>query len=98
LAVAAMIAGADGLLSKSAIGEELCLAVRRIAAGRRYLPRVSMPVADAMRAQVSGRLQPVIGMLVQGIGTDQVLEALQISPEELEEARAAILSALAPTA
>jgi DNA-binding NarL/FixJ family response regulator len=98
LAIAAVIAGADGLLSKSAVGEELCLAVRRVARGTRYLPRVSMPIADAMGAQVEARLRPAFGMLVQGISTDQILEALQISSRQLDAARAAILSTLAPAA
>jgi DNA-binding NarL/FixJ family response regulator len=95
LAIAAVIAGADGLLSKSAIADELCTAVRRIAGGGVYLPRLSMTVAHAMSARVDPRLRPVFGMLVQGIGTDRVEEALQISGEEMEVARARILRVVA---
>jgi DNA-binding NarL/FixJ family response regulator len=96
LAVAAVVAGVDGLLSKSAIGDELCVAVRRIAAGDAYLPRISMTVARAMSVRVDPRLRPVFGMLVQGIATDDVRRALQLSADGLEVARAEILGALAP--
>jgi DNA-binding NarL/FixJ family response regulator len=97
LAVLVRVAGADGLLSKAAIGDELCTAVRRLAAGGQYLPRVSMPVAGAMRAQLPDPLRAGFDMLVQGISTDHIQEALRIAPPELDAARTAILDALAPT-
>jgi DNA-binding NarL/FixJ family response regulator len=96
LAVAAVIAGVDGLLGKSAIGEELCLAVRRLARGERYLPVISAAVARAMSARVDPRLRPIFMMLVQDIAPARVLEALRISSGDLDAARDAILSMLAP--
>jgi DNA-binding NarL/FixJ family response regulator len=98
LAVATVIAGVDGLLSKSAIGEELCLAVRRLAHGDRYLPVISATVARAMSARVDPRLRPIFMMLVQDIPGARVSEALRISTADLDAARDAILLMLAPAA
>lgn len=96
LAVAATVAGADGLLSKAAIGEELCLAVRRLANGGQYLPALSAPVARAMGARVDPRLRPIFAMLTQDVSTTRIQAALRISDKELDAARDAILSMLAP--
>ena len=54
LAVNALIAGADGLLGKHELGEEICSAIRRLAHGRHNLPAVTSSIADTMRS----RLQP----------------------------------------
>ena len=96
LTVAAVIAGVDGLLGKSAIGEELCLAVRQLARGERYLPVISPTVARAMSARVDPRLRPIFMMLVQDIPAARIVEALRISSVDLDVARDAILSMLAP--
>ncbi|MGI8428560.1 MAG: response regulator [Solirubrobacteraceae bacterium] len=96
LAVAATVAGAEGLLSKSAIGEELCLAVRRLAGGGRYLPAISAPVARAMGARVDLRLRPIFAMLTQDISTARIQAALGISRADLDAARDAMLAMLAP--
>ena len=96
LAVAAVIAGVDGLLGKSAIGEELCVAVRQLARGERYLPVIAPTVARAMSARVDPRLRPIFLMLVQDIAPARILKALQISSADLDAARDAILSMLNP--
>jgi DNA-binding NarL/FixJ family response regulator len=98
LALAAIVAGADGLLSKSAIGEELCLAIRRLAAGQRYLPAISAAMTRAMSARFGHRQQPLFGMLVHGISPQLISSRLQINARELEIERAAILAVLAPAA
>jgi DNA-binding NarL/FixJ family response regulator len=45
LAVTAAIAGADGLLGKQELGQELCRAIRRLAAGQHHLPAITQPLA-----------------------------------------------------
>ena len=57
LAVTAIIAGADGLLPKTALGDELAVAIRRLFQGDRYPPAIQRSVSDAMCA----RLDPPIG-------------------------------------
>jgi two-component system response regulator DevR len=98
LALTAIVAGADGLLSKSAIGGELCVAVRRLAAGQRYLPAISPVVIRAMSARLSPGQQPIFGMLVHGITPQLITLRLGITRSALEAERAAILAVLAPAA
>jgi DNA-binding NarL/FixJ family response regulator len=98
LAIAAVVAGADGLLSKSSIGEELCVAIRRLAAGHRYLPSISPSVTRAMSARLDSRQQAIVAMLVHGISPQQITAQLPISTPQLETEQAAILAILAPAA
>jgi DNA-binding NarL/FixJ family response regulator len=98
LAIAAVVAGADGLLSKSSIGEELCVAIRRLAAGHRYLPPISAALTSEMRARLDPGHQAIFVMLVHGIPPEQITARLQITTGQLETQRAAILETLAPAA
>jgi DNA-binding NarL/FixJ family response regulator len=98
LAVAAIVAGADGLLGKTAVGEEVCTAVRQLARGRRYLPRVSPAVVRAMGARLGPRDRAVFGMLVHGLGDDEVAQRLGTTAFQIESARSSILSVLMPAA
>jgi DNA-binding NarL/FixJ family response regulator len=98
LAIAAVVAGADGLLSKSSIGEELCVAIRRLAAGHRYLPSISASVTRAMSARLDLRQRTIVAMLVHGISPEQITARLPITTEQLETQQTAILAVLAPAA
>jgi DNA-binding NarL/FixJ family response regulator len=98
LALATIVAGADGPLSKSASGAELCGAIRRLAAGQRYLPTVSPTVTRAMSARLRPGQQPIFGILVHGISPELVCSRLGITLSELQAERAAILAVLAPAA
>lgn len=94
LAVSALIAGADGLLGKHELGQELCRAVRRLARGLHHLPAVTPSVADVMRSRLEPRDQAIFGMLLHGIAPDVIAERLSISDEELQSRRAMMLRAL----
>lgn len=96
LAVAAIVAGADGLLSKRSLGDELCDVIRLLAAGRRNFPAISRPVADAMSSRLSEPDQMIFGMLLHGLAPEQISEALKLDAAELESHRSAMLRALAP--
>ncbi|HEX5193695.1 MAG TPA: response regulator transcription factor [Solirubrobacteraceae bacterium] len=96
LAAAARIAGADGLLGKCALAEELPIVIRRLAAGRLNLPAVAAPVARALRSRLAARDQALFGMLLHGVDPAEVAATLAISDAELELRRAAILSTLSP--
>lgn len=98
LALAVIVAGADGLLSKTSVGEELCVAIRRLAAGHRYLPSISAAVTRAMSARLSSHQQSIFGMLVHGISPELITARLAISAQQLETQRTAILAVLAPAA
>lgn len=96
LAVAAVVAGADGLLSKRSLGDELCDVIRLLARGRRNFPAISRPVADAISSRLREPDQIIFGMLLHGIAPEQITETLRLSAEELETRRSAILRVLAP--
>jgi DNA-binding NarL/FixJ family response regulator len=106
LAVAAIVAGADGLLSKRAVGAELCAVIRQLARGRPSLPVISPTVARAVGAQLAPREQAMLGMLLHRLPGPQIASALSIDEAELDRTRSRILrtltagpppSAVAPT-
>lgn len=96
LAITAIIAGADGLLGKHELGEELCRAVRSVASGRPNLPAVNQSVAHVMRSRLEPRDQAIFGMLLHGIAPETIAEQLGITPQELQARRACMLHALKP--
>ena len=98
LGVAALIAGADGLLGKHELGDELCCAIRRLARGQHNLPAISPPVAHAIRSRLAGRDQAIFGMLLHGMTTDAIAPRLSITPNELRRRRSIMLRALKPAA
>jgi two-component system, NarL family, response regulator DevR len=94
MAVAAIIAGADGLLAKSAVGTELCVAVRRLAAGEPYLPAVSPAVVDLMATRLEPSRQSILRMMVHGIEPTRIAAELGMCRRELESERDAIVATL----
>jgi DNA-binding NarL/FixJ family response regulator len=96
LGVAALVAGADGLLAKGSLGDELCNAIRRLAGGRQNLPAIPLSVAHAMRSQLRPSDQAIFGMLMAGVPPEGIVDRLSISRDELDDRRGIMLVALAP--
>lgn len=96
LALAAIIAGADGLLSKRTLDEELCIAIRRLARGRQHFPAVPASFSRALRARLEPRDQAIFDMLIHGLPTREVTARRGTTPAKLEARREAILRAIAP--
>jgi DNA-binding NarL/FixJ family response regulator len=94
LAVMALIAGADGLLAKDELGDELTRAIRRLANGRHRLPAITTSVARVMRAQLEPRDQAIFGMLIHRIPADEIAERLGITQDELHIRRSIMLRTL----
>jgi DNA-binding NarL/FixJ family response regulator len=94
LAAMAMIAGADGMLGKHELGDELCDAIRRIARGERHLPAIAPAVAAAMRSRLEPRDQAILGMLLHGVAPATIAERLSMTPQQLATRRAEILRSL----
>lgn len=94
LTIAAMIAGADGVVSKGGLGDELCAAIRTVARGGSEFPRV----APAMVGALAGRLEPedvpLFGMLVHGTAPEEVVSVMGMSEAWLEARRWAMLEHL----
>jgi DNA-binding NarL/FixJ family response regulator len=96
LAVAAIAAGADGLLAKATLGEELTIAVRRLVHGRQYFPAIPASVAAALSARLEPRDQAVLSMLIHGVGAGEIGSRLGMTPGELGARRQLITRAIAP--
>ncbi len=96
LAVNALIVGADGLLGKHELGEEVCSAVRRLARGRHNLPAVNASIAQTMRSRLEPRDQAIFGMLLHGVAAETISAELRITPDELAARRAAMVRSVSP--
>jgi DNA-binding NarL/FixJ family response regulator len=94
MTLAAIVAGADGLLSKASFGDELCHVIRTLADGRRHFPTIARPVADGVLARLEPREQSITGMLIQGLDSATIAQTLSISAADLDARRWAILRAL----
>jgi DNA-binding NarL/FixJ family response regulator len=94
LAVTALIAGADGLLAKDELGEELCRAIRGLVCGRHRLPAITTSVARVMRSQLEPGDQAIFGMMMHGVPADEIAERLHITEDDLHIRRSIMLRAL----
>jgi DNA-binding NarL/FixJ family response regulator len=84
LAASAVVAQADGLVSKGGLGAELCQAVRTVAAGHPSFPAVPWQLAETMRRRLGDEEQAIFGMTVAGIAPVEISQTLGLSPSELE--------------
>lgn len=84
LAAACVVAEADALVSKGGIGDELCDAVRAVAAGQKRLPPVPPRLAEATRRRLETEDQALFGMLLARIEKPEVASTLRLSLAELD--------------
>jgi DNA-binding NarL/FixJ family response regulator len=84
LAAACVVAEADGLLSKSALGSDLYTAIRRASMGLSRLPPVPSTLADGLRRRFDSLEQAIFGLLLAGIRRDEIGRTLHIDSGELE--------------
>ena len=96
LAVIAPIAGADGLLDKRELGEELSSAIRRLARGQQHLPAIRSSLANALRSRLTAHDQAIFSMLLHGTSPDVIVQRLGITHDELTVRRSTILRSLKP--
>jgi DNA-binding NarL/FixJ family response regulator len=94
LAAAAVVAEADGILSKGARGSELCEATRRLAGGHSHLPPMPPWLGETLRDRLGHEEQAIFGMLLAGIELSQIAETLTLSQTELESKLGAMLRKL----
>jgi DNA-binding NarL/FixJ family response regulator len=94
LAAACVVAEADGLLSKSALGSDLYTAIRRASTGTSRLPPVPPTLADGLRRRFDSLEQAIFGLLLAGIGRDEIARTLHIDIGELEALQWAMLRKL----
>jgi DNA-binding NarL/FixJ family response regulator len=84
LAAACVVAEADGLLSKAALGSDLYAAIRRAAVGVSRLPPVPPTLADGLRRRFDALEQAIFGLLLAGIPRAEIGRTLHIDEGELE--------------
>lgn len=83
LVVPAIVAGADGVLHKSAPPRELYERLRAVARGDGALPPVSASVLRAAGDALDPEDLPVLGMLVERTPPSDIADALRIDRSEL---------------
>ena len=74
LAVAAVVAEADAIVSKGSRGTELYEVTRSVARGRQVMPPVPQWLGDALRRRRDHEEQAIFGMLLAGIKPAEVAE------------------------
>ena len=66
LELAALLAGADGVLGKNSLGLELCQQIEALAWGRSLRPSISTRVLAAVSEEMEIEDRPILGMLAAG--------------------------------
>lgn len=94
LALAAVIAGADGIVSKSARPEELCEAIRNVAEGRAMMPALVPETMEESASRLDADDLPILGMLVHRTPADEIAAALGLTEAWLSARRWAMLGRL----
>ncbi|MFO1270719.1 MAG: response regulator transcription factor [Rubrivivax sp.] len=103
----ALRAGVDGYLSKDSSFDELLLALRCVASGRRYLsPSVSGHLVDVLLspgaagrresplAALTARERSILQLIAEGLSNRHAAEALSLSTKTIEKHRANLMRKL----
>jgi DNA-binding NarL/FixJ family response regulator len=83
LVIPAVLAGADGLLNKSAPAPELFDALRAVARGDRVLPPIPRELLAAASSMLDAEQLPVLAMVLDGTPPGEVAATLRTTPEEI---------------
>jgi DNA-binding NarL/FixJ family response regulator len=94
LAVAARVAGSDGVVSKGSPADELCAAIRAAASGRLAAPRASRGAFSVAGARLHPADLPILGMLNERVPRAEISEVLGLSEQELDSRTRQILARL----
>jgi DNA-binding NarL/FixJ family response regulator len=94
LVIPSVLAGADGLLNKSAPAPELFDALRSVARGERVLPPVPRELLASASEQLEAEHLPVLAMMLDGVPAGEVAETLRLSPTEFSRRVDEMLSRL----
>jgi DNA-binding NarL/FixJ family response regulator len=94
LELAALLAGADGLLGKNSLGIELCHRIRSLARGEAPRFSVSTRALAAVGEELELEDRPILGMLAAATEPAEIAAVLGLRPPELEARRSAMLERL----
>lgn len=94
LGAACVVAEADGMVSKTALGSDLCEHIREAARGVTCLPMVPPVLADRLRSRFDPEEQAVFGMMSARIPVEEIGRTLGLAHGELEATLCAMLRKL----
>jgi DNA-binding NarL/FixJ family response regulator len=94
LAVAATIAGADGLVDKGVEVDDLFDAIRAVGRGEQALPALEPEMVTRCTARLDPDDVPIFGMLMSGTPMADVADVLSSDAREIEDRLRAMLSDL----
>ena len=95
LTVAAVIAGADGIVGKDSDAAELCDAIRLVASGGTVRPEIAPATLRATAELLDPTDVPILGMLVHRTPPSEIASVLGISERHLDGRRWAMLRRIA---
>jgi DNA-binding NarL/FixJ family response regulator len=84
LGAACVVAQADGLVSKAALGSELCERVREVSRGMTCLPTVSPLLGESLRLRLDPQEQAIFGMMSARVALGEIGRTLGLAHGELE--------------
>src|SRR5262249_34746848 len=96
--IAATLAGADGMLDKTAPMLELFDGIRRVARGEHLLAPVTPERLQEARSRIAAQDTPIVAMLLDGTSDADIAQTLGIDDAELTARIERLLARLAPTA
>jgi DNA-binding NarL/FixJ family response regulator len=94
LTVAAVVAGADGVVAKGADADDLCDAIRVVASGRTVRPRILPAALRSTAERLDPADVPILGMLVHRTPPSEIARVLDMTERRLEARRWAMLRRL----
>jgi DNA-binding NarL/FixJ family response regulator len=83
LAIPAVLAGADGMVSKAAPADELLDSIGRVARGGTALPPISLELVGASAAKLDPEDVPIFSMLMDGTALSKIAEVMAVEEGEL---------------
>jgi DNA-binding NarL/FixJ family response regulator len=98
LAIAATLAGADGMLDKTAPMLELFDGIRRVHRGEHLLAPITPERLQDARSRIPTPDWPIVAMLLDGTSDADIADTLGVRAEEIEGRVERLLARLAPTA
>jgi DNA-binding NarL/FixJ family response regulator len=94
LTVASVIAGADGILSKGVLGDELCDALRQVRRGEHPRLPLARDVLEGVVLRLDPDDMPIFGMLIHDTPPADIAAALRLSEDGLAARRSSMLERL----
>jgi DNA-binding NarL/FixJ family response regulator len=94
LAVAATVAGADGMLAKAAPVDELFEAMRAIARGGTHMPSITPDLMETCAARIEAADLPILGLRMDRTPPDEIAQVLNVTEQQIGARLGAMLGRL----